>query len=134
MSAPGGFVPPPYPYDRLDAAKAMAAAHSGGIVDLSIGTPTDPPPPAVAEALARADEAGSVRGYPASIGSEALRRAISDWAVRRLGVEMPLEALAVCIGTKEFVGTLPQWLKLRTPDRDTILYPAISYPDRKSVV
>ena len=26
------------------------------------------------------------------------------------------------------MGTLPQWLKLRRPDRDTILYPAISYP------
>jgi aspartate/methionine/tyrosine aminotransferase len=36
--------------------------------------------------------------------------------------------MAVCVGTKEFVATLPQWLKLRTPDRDTILYPAISYP------
>ncbi|MBO0691761.1 MAG: aminotransferase class I/II-fold pyridoxal phosphate-dependent enzyme, partial [Acidimicrobiaceae bacterium] len=42
--------------------------------------------------------------------------------------ELPAEALAACVGTKEFVATLPQWLKLRTPDRDTILYPAISYP------
>ena len=32
------------------------------------------------------------------------------------------------IGTKEFVGTLPQWLHLRDPGRDTVLYPAISYP------
>jgi succinyldiaminopimelate transaminase len=128
VSGPGGFVPPPYPYDRLESAKAVAAAHRGGIVDLSIGTPTDPPPPAVTDALARADEGGSVRGYPASVGSVTLRRAIADWTERRLGVELPLEALAVCIGTKEFVGTLPQWLKLRTPDRDTILYPAISYP------
>ncbi len=36
--------------------------------------------------------------------------------------------MAACVGTKEFVATLPQWLKLRTPDRDTILYPAIAYP------
>ena len=36
--------------------------------------------------------------------------------------------VAVCVGTKEFVGTLPQWLRLRSPDRDTILYPAIAYP------
>src|SRR5207245_1500822 len=27
-----------------------------------------------------------------------------------------------------FVGTLPGWLKLRTPARDTILHPAIAYP------
>ena len=36
--------------------------------------------------------------------------------------------IAACVGTKEFVGTLPQWLHLRTPDRDTVLYPAASYP------
>ena len=32
------------------------------------------------------------------------------------------------IGTKEFVATLPQWLQLRTPSRDTVLYPAVAYP------
>ena len=36
--------------------------------------------------------------------------------------------LAACMGTKEFVALLPQLLHLRNPDRDTILYPAISYP------
>jgi succinyldiaminopimelate transaminase len=128
MTGPAGFTPPPYPYDRLEAAKAKAAAHPGGIVDLSVGTPTDPPPPAVIEALAGADEAGTVRGYPASIGSAALRQAMAAWVRRRLGAEVPSDAIAVCVGTKEFVGTLPQWLKLRTPGRDTILYPAISYP------
>ena len=38
------FVPPVYPYDRLNDAKAAADAFPGGIVDLSIGTPCDPPP------------------------------------------------------------------------------------------
>ena len=41
---------------------------------------------------------------------------------------MPIAAIGACIGTKEFVATLPQWLHLRTPDRDTVLYPAASYP------
>ena len=36
--------------------------------------------------------------------------------------------IAACVGTKELVGTLPQWLRLRSPDRDTVLYPAIAYP------
>jgi len=39
-----GFVPPPYPYERLAGAKAKAEAHEGGAVDLSIGTPCDAPP------------------------------------------------------------------------------------------
>ena len=46
-STAGGFVPPPYPYDRLADIVAVAAAHDGGAVDLSIGTPGDPPAPAV---------------------------------------------------------------------------------------
>ncbi len=36
--------------------------------------------------------------------------------------------MAACVGTKEFVGTLPQWLALRRPDRDTVLYPELAYP------
>jgi len=120
------FVPPPYPYDRLDAVIAVAAKLEGGAVDLSIGTPIDPPMPEVLEAFARAE---GVRGYPSSIGSAALRRAISGWFERRLGVSVdPDTEIGACIGTKEFVASLPQYLRLRRPDRDTILYPAISYP------
>jgi succinyldiaminopimelate transaminase len=120
-----GFVPPPYPYERLDGAKAIAAALPGGLVDLSIGTPCDPPTPAVIAALAGS---GTERGYPPSVGSEALRSAVQAWIARRFAVEVPISAIAACIGTKELVATLPQWLHLRTPDRDTVLYPAVAYP------
>jgi hypothetical protein len=36
MSGPPrrGFVPPPYPYDRLQQLVPVAAAHDGGAVDL----------------------------------------------------------------------------------------------------
>jgi succinyldiaminopimelate transaminase len=120
-----GFVPPPYPYDRLEEAKAAAAAHPGGIVDLSIGTPTDPPPPAVVAALSASD---AERGYPASIGNKRLREAAVGWMGRRFGVEVPLDGVAACVGTKEFVVNVVSYLRLRTPDRDTVLYPSISYP------
>ena len=40
----------------------------------------------------------------------------------------PATELAACVGTKEFVASVPQYLKLRDPNRDTVLYPAISYP------
>ena len=119
------FVPPPYPYERIDRFKPLGERFEGGLVDLSIGTPCDPPPPAVIAALGGSD---TERGYPASIGSLAYREAAAGWMARRHGVEIGAGAVAACVGTKEFVGTLPQWLKLRRPDRDTILYPAISYP------
>lgn len=120
-----GFVPPPYPYERLDAFKPLAAAHVGGLVDLSIGTPCDPPPAAVLAALASSD---SERGYPASVGSVDLRRAFAQWMKRRFAVTIEPTHIAACVGTKEFVGTLPQWMKLRRPERDTVLYPAVAYP------
>jgi succinyldiaminopimelate transaminase len=120
-----GFVPPPYPYDRLDRFRPLAEAHEGGVVDLSIGTPFDAPPPAVLEALA---SSGSERSYPPSIGSAALRDAARRWMLRRFDVEVPVAQIGASIGTKEFVATLPQWMQLRAPDRDTVLYPAIAYP------
>jgi succinyldiaminopimelate transaminase len=121
-----GFVPPPYPYDRLDDIATTAAELPGGCVDLSIGTPCDAPPPAVVAALA---DSNTERGYPASIGTAALRDAAAGWLERRLGVAVdPNDEIAACIGTKEFVAGVPQWLQLRTPERDTVLYPAISYP------
>ncbi|HVL28717.1 MAG TPA: aminotransferase class I/II-fold pyridoxal phosphate-dependent enzyme, partial [Acidimicrobiales bacterium] len=120
-----GFVPPPYPYDRLDDLKAVAAAHDGGIVDLSVGTPCDPPPPQVVAALA---SSGAERGYPASIGTLAFRQSAAGWIARRFGVDVPARALAACVGTKELVASLPHVLRLRTPERDTVLYPSVAYP------
>ncbi len=119
------FQPPPYPYDRLDPLEAVAAAHEGGVVDLSVGTPCDPPPPAVVVALGAS---GTEAGYPTSIGSASLRAAATDWLRRRFGVDAGVTDVAACVGTKEFVASLPQLLRLRRPDRDTVLYPAVSYP------
>ncbi|HYX44480.1 MAG TPA: aminotransferase class I/II-fold pyridoxal phosphate-dependent enzyme, partial [Acidimicrobiales bacterium] len=101
-----GFRPPPYPYDRLGPVLALATGHDGGAVDLSIGTPGDPPPAAVVAALGAS---GAERGYPPSIGSPAFREAAAAWMARRLGVSVPVTAIAACIGTKELVATTPQW-------------------------
>ncbi|HET6953571.1 MAG TPA: aminotransferase class I/II-fold pyridoxal phosphate-dependent enzyme [Acidimicrobiales bacterium] len=125
VSAPAGFRPPPYPYDRLDGLRRKAEALAGGAVDLSIGTPCDPPADAVIEALATS---GAERGYPPSVGTEPLRRAAAAWLARRFGADIDPAQVAACVGTKELVAGVPHWLRLRTPDRDTVLYPAISYP------
>lgn len=119
------FVPPPYPYDRLEELRSVAIERHGECVDLSVGTPYDAPPVAVVEALAAS---GRERSYPASIGAPDLRRAAAAWMARRLGVSVPEAQIGACIGTKELVAGLPHWLRLRRPDRDTVLYPAVSYP------
>lgn len=121
-----GFVPPPYPYERLNNLRDIAKSRFGDVLDCSVGTPMDPPLPAVIEALVSPT---SARGYPPSVGTLAYRNAAADWLQRELGVSLdPDNELAACIGTKEFVVSLPHYLRLRDPSRDTVLYPAVSYP------
>lgn len=119
------FVPPPYPYDRLDPIKAIAAKHDGGVIDLSIGTPFDPPPAAVIEALGSSN---AERGYPPSIGLPAFREAAAAWLNRIAATNIGADDVRATIGSKEVVAGIPHWLRLRRPDLDTVLYPAVAYP------
>jgi succinyldiaminopimelate transaminase len=120
------FVPPPYPYERLDALAKLADSLPGGLVDCSIGTPCDPVPDVVIEAVRAAAPASA--GYPPSAGTPAYRDAAAGWMARRFDIEVDAGQIGVCLGTKELVGGLPHLLHRRDPARDTVLYPAISYP------
>jgi succinyldiaminopimelate transaminase len=124
MSTPS-FTPPPYPYERLNVLAEIADQHVGGIVDCSIGTPCDPPLAGVIHALATSD---AERGYPTSAGSVELRTAAAGWMGRRFHVTVDPEGLASCVGTKEFVASTAQYLSLRDPSADVVLFPEISYP------
>lgn len=119
------YVPPPYPHDRLKGFKPLGEQFDGGLVDLSIGTPRDPAP---AAAVAQLGGSGAEIGYPPSIGFPFVREAASTWLQRCFGAEVPANQIAATIGSKEFVVTTPRYLKLRRPDRDTVLYPEVAYP------
>jgi succinyldiaminopimelate transaminase len=125
LSGPLGFVPPPYPFDRLGELRDACARHDGGVVDCSVGTPCDPAPPEVLEAMWTSPTA---HGYPTSAGSEPYRASATAMLSRCYGVDVATSDLAACVGTKEFVASLAVYLALRDPSRDTVLYPAISYP------
>ena len=116
---------PPYPYDRLNDFRAIAAERHGTAIDMSIGAPHDAPPSAVVSALS---ESGNERGYPPSIGTEAFRRAAATWLDTQFDVHIDVAHLGATMGLKEFVVGLPHYLRLRNPDKDTVLYPAVSYP------
>ncbi|HEY3096307.1 MAG TPA: succinyldiaminopimelate transaminase [Acidimicrobiia bacterium] len=121
-----GFVPPPYPHDRLLELRAIAEAVPGGIVDCSVGTPVDPMPEVARRALV--DAAPAATGYPAAVGAPEYRRAAAAWIGRNFGVDVSPDVVLACIGTKELVASLPRLLSLRDPSRDTVLYPGIAYP------
>ncbi|MCW2825340.1 MAG: dapC [Aeromicrobium sp.] len=115
---------PDFPWDTIAAAKARAAEHPGGIVDLSIGTPVDPTPVVAREALVAAADAP---GYPTVLGPEPLRRAAVDWLDRRFGIGglSPSQVLPT-VGSKELIANLPMQLGLG-PD-DLVVIPELAYP------
>src|SRR4051794_26882685 len=119
---------PDFPWDALAGARARAAAHPDGVVDLSIGTPVDDTPAVLATALA---DAGNSPGYPAALGTRALRTAAAGWLDRRLGVRLadPLGAdpsVIPTVGSKELVALLPTLLGLQ--GSGTVLIPEVAYP------
>lgn len=115
---------PEFPWDTLAAAKGVAAAHVGGIVDLSIGTPVDPTPQVAKDALTAA---ANSPGYPTVFGPESLRQAAADWLTRRFEIEgLSAAQILPTVGSKELIANLP--LQLGLGNGDTIGIPELAYP------
>ena len=115
---------PAFPWDRLEPYKATALAHPDGIVDLSVGTPVDPVPQLVQDALAAAADSP---GYPTVWGTPALRDALVGWAEARLGARgLTHHHVLPLVGSKELVASLPAQLGLGPGDR--VAYPRLAYP------
>ncbi|WP_328750309.1 bifunctional succinyldiaminopimelate transaminase/glutamate-prephenate aminotransferase [Streptomyces sp. NBC_00285] len=115
---------PAFPWDKLEPYKKTAAAHPGGIVDLSVGTPVDPVPDLVQKALI---DAADSPGYPTVWGTPALRDAITGWVERRLGARgITHRHVLPIVGSKELVAWLPTQLGLGPGDR--VAYPRLAYP------
>jgi succinyldiaminopimelate transaminase len=115
---------PDYPWDLMAPFRERAAAHPEGVVDLSIGSPVDPTPALVREALANATDA---HAYPQTTGTDELRGAIIDWFARRRGVTGLTEANVLpTVGSKELVALLPFLLGLG--EGDVVVHPRAAYP------
>ena len=112
---PAGFVPPPYPHDRLDAFRrladggARAASSTARSATRSTRSPTS-----CSHALDAAAPGGDA--YPATIGSLELRDAAAEWIAAPASASTldPADVLA-CIGTKELVASLPHLLAPARP-------------------
>ncbi|MBX3194656.1 MAG: succinyldiaminopimelate transaminase [Microbacteriaceae bacterium] len=114
---------PDFPWDSLLPHRARANEHPDGIVDLAIGSPVDPTPAVIRDALAAAAEAP---GYPQTSGSPALREAIVGWYARRRGVPLGVDNVIPTVGSKEFVALLPTMLGLGAGD--VVVQPTLAYP------
>ncbi|WP_405019096.1 succinyldiaminopimelate transaminase [Kitasatospora sp. NBC_00070] len=114
---------PTFPWDKLEPYKRTALAHPGGLCDFSVGTPVDPVPEVIQQALAAATD---TPGYPTVWGPVELREAIAGWLRRRLGAEIGPDAILPTIGSKELVAWLPGQLGLGPGDQ--VAYPTLAYP------
>ncbi len=115
---------PDFPWDHLVTHGDRARLHPGGLVDLSVGTPIDPTPDVIADAL---NAAADSPGYPTTAGRADTRRSCIDWLARRFGVSgLHPDAVLPVIGSKELIASLPVHLGLG-PD-DLVVYPELAYP------
>lgn len=115
---------PDFPWDTLTPYARRAREHPGGIVDLSVGTPVDPTPAVVRDALVAA---ANSPGYPTTHGTPELREAVVRWFARRRGVPgLDPAAVLPTVGSKELVALLPALLGLGAGD--VVLHPSVAYP------
>ena len=114
---------PAYTWDRIAPLREKAGLHPDGPVDLSMGTPVDPVPGLIRDALAAASNAP---GYPATWGTPQLRSAAAGWLARAHGVPVSPDDVLPVVGTKEFIAWLPVMLGLGPGD--VVLQPELAYP------
>ena len=69
----------PYDWSRIAGFKATAKTVPGGMIDLSVGSPVDPVPSSVQQALVAGADAPNAHGYPVTAGTADLKAAIDTW-------------------------------------------------------
>ncbi len=114
---------PAFTWDRIAPLGEKAGLHPDGPVYLSVGTPVDPVPEVIRDALA---EAANAPGYPLTRGTARLRAAAAGWLERAHGVAVSPDDVLPAIGSKEFIAWLPVMLGLGPGD--VVVHPALAYP------
>ena len=113
---------PEYPWQKLKPYQAIAEKHAKGMVDLSVGSPVDPTPQVIQDAIR---DATNAPGYPSTAGSLEFRTAVAEWFGRRRGVELNADQVMPTIGSKEFISFLP--LMLGLGKGDVVVQPSVAY-------
>src|SRR3984957_1369412 len=117
---------PPYVFEQVNRAKALARNAGADIIDLGMGNPDLPAPAHVIEKLK--DTVGRPRTdrYSSSRGIAGLRRAQAGYYGRRFGVKLnPETQIVATLGSKEGFANVAQAI---TAPGDVVLVPNPSYP------
>src|SRR5271167_2189471 len=117
---------PPYVFEEVNRAKALARNAGADIVDLGMGNPDLPAPAHVVEKIKETIGKTRTDRYSASKGIPGLRRAQSAYYARRFGVKLnPDTQVVSTLGSKEGFANVAQAI---TAPGDVVLVPNPSYP------
>jgi alanine-synthesizing transaminase len=117
---------PPYVFETVNRAKAVARNQGADIIDLGMGNPDLPAPAHVIEKLKETVGRPRTDRYSASKGIPGLRRAQAAYYARRFGVKLnPQTEVVATLGSKEGFANVAQAI---TAPGDVVLVPNPSYP------
>lgn len=113
-------------FSELDQLKNKYLAQGGNIINLSIGSPDQPPAPHVIEALKNAVSDPTKYGYALTDGLLDFKSAVADWYFHRFGVELdPQKEVLSLMGSQDGLGHI--FLSFLNPG-DLALIPDPGYP------
>ncbi len=117
---------PPYVFEQVNRAKAVARNAGADIIDLGMGNPDLPAPAHVVEKLKETIGKARTDRYSSSRGITGLRRAQAAYYERRFGVKLnPDTQVVTTLGSKEGFANVAQAI---TAPGDVVLVPDPSYP------
>src|ERR1700748_13157 len=117
---------PPYVFETVNKAKAVARNAGVDIIDLGMGNPDLPAPPHVIEKLKETLGKPRTDRYSAARALTARRKAQAAYYARRFGVKLnPDTQIVATLGSKEGFANVAQAI---TAPGDVILVPDPSYP------
>ena len=117
---------PPYVFEQVNRAKAVARNAGADIIDLGMGNPDLPAPAHVIEKMKETLGKARTDRYSSSKGIPGLRRAQAAYYARRFGVKLnPETQIVATLGSKEGFANVAQAI---TAPGDVVLVPDPSYP------
>lgn len=117
---------PPYVFEQVNRAKAVARNAGADIIDLGMGNPDLPAPPHVVEKIKEVIGKPRTDRYSSSRGIPGLRKAQAAYYGRRFGVKLNPETQVVAtLGSKEGFANVAQAI---SAPGDIVLCPNPSYP------
>src|SRR3954451_4023661 len=121
---------PPYLFAEIDRKKKAAIAAGRDVINLGVGDPDRPTPPAIVKSLQHHVENPAFHQYALDQGAPELRASIATFCRRRYGLDLdPNSEILPLIGSKEGIAHFP--LAVLNPG-DISLVPDSCYPVYRS--